>query len=108
MEVRAKQKITRPWPKVPRRFVLAAGERLETEEQRATFLIFGKGIQNPPKVSFRHQNKDIAAQTIFRLRRGIPIFEFYNIVACPENMTEADKMSDTTKYHIPRSEEALP
>jgi len=50
VEARAKQRLTRPWKKVARRFTLEAGGRLEDSRQLAGLFGFGVRQAPPPKV----------------------------------------------------------
>ena len=95
VEARAKQRLTRPWKKVARRFTLEAGERLEDSRQLAGLFGFGMRQAPPPKVSFSHQGREISSAVI---KRFMYADEHFIIIACSENMTDEEKMSPQEWY----------
>jgi hypothetical protein len=95
VEARAKQRLTRPWKKVARRFTLEAGERLEDSRQLAGLFGFGVRQAPPPKVSFSHQGREISSAVI---KRFMYADEHFIIIACSENMTDEEKMSPQEWY----------
>ena len=95
VEVRAKQRLTRPWKKVVRRFTLEAGGRLEDSRQLAGLFGFGVRQAPPPKVSFSHQGREISSAVI---KRFMHADEHFIIIACSENMTDEEKMSPQEWY----------
>lgn len=95
VEARAKQRFTRPWKQIPRRFTLEAGGRLEDSRQLAGLFGFGARRAEPPKVSFSHQGREISSAVI---ERPMSNHEHFIIIACSENMTDEEKMSPQEWY----------
>lgn len=91
VEARAKQRITRPWRNVPRRFSLEPGERLEDSRQLAGLFGIGPREAPPPEVSFSYRGEAVPSASI---RRFGGMFTSFTIIACTDKMTDEEKMTE--------------